>query len=314
MPTPDTIHREVAPVGNPAGIDWESESTTLPLVPAAARRSEPAGLVETMPGFSFGSNWSSFSRLITDDTLTRAMDSIRELLGRDRLDGETIVDIGCGSGLFSQAFLRLGAARVTALDADPLCVQLTERRCASEPGSRLQVLHASILDASLGSRLERSSIGYAWGSLHHTGSMWSALERASTLVEPGGVLVAALYNRHWTSAGWRVVKRCYGSGPEWLRSFLVSGYAGAAELADRAHARAATPQRGMDRLHDIRDWLGGWPYEYASANEVARFAAERGWPLTKLVPCRGRTGCNQFVFQVPHGGLGSGLVETAEAA
>lgn len=38
--------------------------------------------------------------------------------------GETVLDLGCGSGILSIAALRLGAARAFACDVDPVCVKI----------------------------------------------------------------------------------------------------------------------------------------------------------------------------------------------
>jgi hypothetical protein len=55
--------------------------------------------------------------------------------------------------------------------------------------------------------------------------------------------------------------------------------------------------RGMDIRHDIRDWLGGYPYEYAARSEVERAFSELGLAMIRCEPTRGFTGCNEFVFQ-----------------
>jgi len=48
---------------------------------------------------------------------------------------------------------------------------------------------------------------------------------------------------------------------------------------------------------DIVDWVGGYPYEYASVSEVVDFFESRGFKLIKLTKTRGFTGCNEFVFE-----------------
>jgi 2-polyprenyl-6-hydroxyphenyl methylase/3-demethylubiquinone-9 3-methyltransferase len=48
---------------------------------------------------------------------------------------------------------------------------------------------------------------------------------------------------------------------------------------------------------DIIDWIGGFPYEYASTDDVIKFAHKKGFVLEKQSPCSGWTGCNEFVFR-----------------
>ncbi len=54
--------------------------------------------------------------------------------------------------------------------------------------------------------------------------------------------------------------------------------------------------RGMSRVHDWFDWLGGYPFEVASPEAIFEFYRDRGYSLTRLKTCKGGLGCNQFVF------------------
>ena len=73
--------------------------------------------------FEFGKNWKAFSETaLSAETIQEAERSLRTLLDCDALRGQTFLDIGSGSGLFSIAAARLGATPVTGVDVDPLCV------------------------------------------------------------------------------------------------------------------------------------------------------------------------------------------------
>lgn len=48
---------------------------------------------------------------------------------------------------------------------------------------------------------------------------------------------------------------------------------------------------------DIQDWVGGYPFEVASPEEIFRFYRDRGFALRELKTCGGKHGCNQFVFE-----------------
>ena len=53
--------------------------------------------------------------------------SLCTMLEMKDLDGKSFLDVGCGSGLFSLAAMRLGAERVHSFDFDPQSVA-----CAQE--------------------------------------------------------------------------------------------------------------------------------------------------------------------------------------
>ncbi len=98
---------------------------------------DPAGAVVTLePGLAFGSGSHPSTAMC-----------LEWLAGQD-LQGRTLLDWGCGSGILAIAALVLGAASATALDIDPQALQAT-RENARENGVdlRLQAAHPDDLDA-----------------------------------------------------------------------------------------------------------------------------------------------------------------------
>jgi 2-polyprenyl-6-hydroxyphenyl methylase/3-demethylubiquinone-9 3-methyltransferase len=55
-------------------------------------------------------------------------------------------------------------------------------------------------------------------------------------------------------------------------------------------------ERGMDFYYNVVDWVGGFPYEYATPEEVARHLSERGFTLRWQAEATVPTGCNEQVF------------------
>jgi 2-polyprenyl-6-hydroxyphenyl methylase/3-demethylubiquinone-9 3-methyltransferase len=58
----------------------------------------------------------------------------------------------------------------------------------------------------------------------------------------------------------------------------------------------AVGERGMSRWRDVVDWVGGYPYEAATPEQIFDFYEARGFRLITL-KCGGvGLGCNEFVF------------------
>jgi 2-polyprenyl-6-hydroxyphenyl methylase/3-demethylubiquinone-9 3-methyltransferase len=136
--------------------------------------------------------------------------------------------------------------------------------------------------------------------------MWRALDNVVGLVREGGRLFIALYrDQSWRSTAWRWVKRKYNSG-RIARALVVGVFFSFFFLrglvADVVHLKNPLRRyaeykksRGMSRTHDWADWLGGFPYEVASAEATFDFLRARGFHLETMRLSSGH-GCNQFVF------------------
>jgi SAM-dependent methyltransferase len=251
--------------------------------------------------FQFGANWTRFLGVLNEARIGLAEQSLRDKLGVDHLHGMRFLDIGSGSGLFSLAARRLGAT-VHSFDYDPESVECTaELKRRYFPGDpQWAVEQGSVLDLdylrSIGNGWD---VVYSWGVLHHTGAMWSALENVGRLVRGEGRLFVALYNdQGWVSSYWAVVKRFYNSGVigRFLMISLHSPYLLGARFTVRLLSGRPMVERGMTLYYDMLDWLGGYPFEVATPEQIFRFYKERGFILNNLRTCQGRHGCNEFVF------------------
>jgi 2-polyprenyl-3-methyl-5-hydroxy-6-metoxy-1,4-benzoquinol methylase len=257
--------------------------------------------------FAFGENWGRFLRLLDEERINTAVASISAMLGERTLEGKTFLDVGCGSGLFSLAARRLGA-RVFSFDYDPRSVECARHlRERFFPGSSdWTVTQGSALDEKFLSSLGSFDIVYSWGVLHHTGAMWRALENVVELVGPGGKLFISIYNDQGDrSKRWEAIKGHYCRSPRawqhvivaltlisgWWKPFLTDLLAGRPGATWRAYKK----DRGMSPIHDVIDWVGGYPFEVAKPEAIFDFYRARGFSLSKL-KTRQSVGCNEFVF------------------
>jgi len=261
--------------------------------------------------YGFGENWADYAEHIEEGEIEKARDGLRALLPGDCLPGRTFLDIGCGSGVHSLAALNLGAAHVTAIDFDPQSVatasKILERFYPAGPHDA-RVCNILQPDALAGKTFDTV---YSWGVLHHTGDMWTAVANAASLVAPGGLLVLALYKKTPLCPAWRFEKRFYTSAPPVIRKGMDVLY-GVLWLAAQgmkgrnpvAYVREYRTRRGMRFLNDVRDWLGGYPYQSAAPEEVEGFMTPKGFQKIAAFHTDppalfglGGSGCAEYVFR-----------------
>jgi 2-polyprenyl-3-methyl-5-hydroxy-6-metoxy-1,4-benzoquinol methylase len=241
--------------------------------------------------FSFGQNWRSFVDTVSEGSIRSAMSDIERWFGVNGMKDRTILDIGSGSGIHSLCFYLMGAREVLSIDVDPKSVESTSllRNKAGDP-ENWKVERGSILDPEFVRRIKSHEIVYSWGVLHHTGSMWEAIDNASSLVRTDGLFLIAIYVKGPTYEQDLQLKQSYNqasaAGKKLLEWKEISKL-----MRDRWKA-GKNPLlwnekrgRGMDTYHDLVDWLGGLPYEVATADEVVDFCERRGLAL-KLIDDR----------------------------
>lgn len=106
-------------------VPWNHE------IPAEADPAQSA-IVRLDPGLAFGSG--------THPTTSLCLQWLDALSRDGRLQNETVLDFGCGSGILALAALKLGAARAVGVDNDPQALTATHDNAdRNDVGDRIEV-------------------------------------------------------------------------------------------------------------------------------------------------------------------------------
>ncbi|WP_147653120.1 50S ribosomal protein L11 methyltransferase [Vulcaniibacterium gelatinicum] len=129
-------------------VPWNRE------LPTQAQAAD-AAVVRLDPGLAFGSG--------THPTTALCLEWLDALAAEGALEGATVLDFGCGSGILALAALKLGAARAVGVDNDPQALLATRDNAQrngvadrlavyapeAEPAATYPVVVANILASAL---------------------------------------------------------------------------------------------------------------------------------------------------------------------
>lgn len=265
--------------------------------------------------FEFGENWKKFLADIDDEKVKSAMRDIESFLGAGVMKGRAFVDIGCGSGLSSLAAFRLGASKICSYDIDPVNIRNTEhlKTLFKVPEDFPWICNvASIVNADDRKGIPKADVIYAWGVLHHTGAMWDAIQNTAELVQPDGYLYLMLYRDARLAGVWKRIKRTYVYAPAVIKfamrnifsAILIAGILAKGKNPIKSIKNYGIKSRGMSWYTDVTDWIGGYPFEYAEAEDIIEFLEPLGFKLIKINPSISKkswglfgTGSYQYLFR-----------------
>ena len=111
---------------------------------------------------------------------------------RAQLDGATVLDVGCGGGLLSEAMARLGA-RVTAIDLAEDLVKVATLH-SLESGVQVDYRVQSV-EALAAERPGSFDVVTCMEMLEHVPDPAAILQACATLLKPGGHLFVSTLNR-----------------------------------------------------------------------------------------------------------------------
>jgi 2-polyprenyl-6-hydroxyphenyl methylase/3-demethylubiquinone-9 3-methyltransferase len=264
--------------------------------------------------FEFGKNWKLFLEGLDEKKINEAIKDIENFIGVGGVVGKSFTDIGCGSGLSSLAAYKLGASSVYSYDIDPLNIENVKSLISKYKNKKSFDWRAdvkSIVENEDVKTFKKTDIVYAWGVLHHTGDMWSAISNSASLVEGGGLLYLMLYRDAKLAHIWKIIKKYYVNSSSPIKFIMRNAFAVIQIIGIIAKGKNPVKSiknyginsRGMSWYTDSTDWIGGYPFEYAEAEEVINYLKPLGFELIKIYPYISKkswglfgTGSYQYLF------------------
>lgn len=264
--------------------------------------------------FGFGNNWKKFIDsywLRNKMAMEQSSESLYKFWPKEKLENKTFLDIGCGSGIFSLAAIEAGCSKVFSFDYDENSVRCTLKlKEKYNNNSAWHIERGDILDKEYIKSIGKFDFVYAWGVLHHTGDMWNAIRNACSLVKKEGYVFIAIYNNYkgkGSSEYWLKIKKKYNESGALIRGIIIIEYILRDFLRNfieslekrinplRSWMSKTKQRKGMSYYYNVIDWVGGYPYEYATFEELSFFLNDLGFKLEDSTANYG-TGNHQLIL------------------
>lgn len=124
-------------------------------------------------------NKFTYTGRTADESWTKA------ILSLDNPNGLRVADVGCGGGIYSRAWLALGAREVVGVDSSPNMISAASENCSDLSSVSFQVGDAT----STGLTESSVDVVFQRALIHHLTDIHPCLEEAIRILKPGGKVI-----------------------------------------------------------------------------------------------------------------------------
>jgi ubiquinone/menaquinone biosynthesis C-methylase UbiE len=219
--------------------------------------------------------------------------------------GKSVLDAGCGTGIFSIIFARNGAGRVIGIDISPGSLEtartLKTRFAVDNAEFRLQdMLGLPFADGSF-------DIVWAWGTVHHTTDPFRAISELIRVLRPGGSLFLAVYKRTKVTFIHEVIRKTLIRTPRRTWTALSKIMAFFLSPVVFFFKKREKSRKGEKLEELILDWYFVPIRHYYAPEEIREFLNEKGLDVEKFLPASGRfDSSSNFIFKARKGPSATG--------
>jgi ubiquinone/menaquinone biosynthesis C-methylase UbiE len=216
--------------------------------------------------------------------------------GDEEIKGKSILDAGCGTGIFSIIFANRGAGKVTGIDISEGSLGTARSLKEKFDLKNVEFRREDMLHLPFGN--DSFDIVWAWGTVHHTTNPLGAITELDRVLKKGGSLFLAIYKR--TGVTWihEIIRKTLVKTPKRTWTFLSKVMAFFLAPVVFFFKRREKSRKGEKLEELILDWYFVPIRFYYKPEEIKVFLEARGYEIEKHLAHSGRfNSSSNFIFK-----------------
>jgi len=215
----------------------------------------------------------------------------------EEVKDKTVLDAGCGTGIFSIIFARNGARKVIGIDISPGSLKTAQGLKDKFNLNNAEFQEQDMLGLPYPDGF--FDIVWAWGTVHHTTDPFQAVSELTRVLRKGGSLLLAVYKKTKLTFVHEIIRKTLLKTPR--RSWTTLSKILAFFLAPVVFFfKKREKSRKGEKLEElILDWYFVPIRHYYTPEEIEKFLKEKGFVVEKFIPASGRfDSSSNFILKV----------------
>lgn len=204
----------------------------------------------------------------------------------DEVQGKTVLDAGCGTGIFSIIFANHGAEHVTGIDISEGSLQTAQGLKEKFDLNNVQFQKQDML--ALPFPNESFNIVWAWGTVHHTTDPFKAITELIRVLRPSGSILLAVYKRTKLTFIHEIIRKALLRTPKKTWKALAKILSIFLAPVIFLFKKREKSRKGEKLEELIIDWYFVPIRHYYKPEEISTFLEERGFEVENYLPASGR--------------------------
>jgi len=212
------------------------------------------------------------------------------------IKNKTVLDAGCGTGIFSIIFANNGAAKVTGIDISEGSLNTAQNLKKKFALGNVEFLKEDMLHLPFPD--ENFDIVWAWGTVHHTTDPFQAINELIRVLKKDGSLLLAVYTRTRLTFIHEIIRKTLIHTPKktWkLISKILAIFLSPVVFFFKKREKSRKGEK-LEEL--IMDWYFVPIRHYYRPSEIQDFLESKGFQIEKFLPASGRfNSTSNFIFK-----------------